>query len=193
MWAWLFGPPDKTPDEALKEWRDTTRRQIAAIEREARAIQLQMDRLAAMAKREPANARVYAREIANARKQFERLYETRSQLKAMELQLIDCAMTAKMAQTMQQSALVATTMNRLVSVPLIAGTMRTMASEMTKMGLLQEMMEPEEENTVTEAAEEEVEAVLAQLTARIKLPSVGEKGKSSTAPTRAPAAMKMTL
>lgn len=193
MWAWLFGPPDKTPDEALEEWRATTQAQIREIQRKTRELQRQMDHFASMAKKEPAQARVYAKEILFARKEFERLYEARSNLKAMELQLIDCAMKTKMAQHMQVSAGVAAAMNKLVSVPAISNVMRTMAAEMIRMGLVEEIMTPADDSDVQTAAEEEVNAVLEELTGKIKLPSVRTKGKTAdAAPTQAPAAMKMT-
>jgi len=83
--------------------------------------------------------------------------------------------TIKVQGAMQRSAEVFHAMNELVKVPEIASTMRDMAREMERAGLIEELMndafESVEGDGVETAADEEVNKIMAELTAGVLAPA----------------------
>lgn len=77
----------------------------------------------------------------------------------------------KIAGHLQKSTQVLTMMNSLVKLPEISAVMQKLSMEMTKAGIMEEMiddtMEMMEDDDVEEEAEEQVEKVLFEITAGI--------------------------
>jgi charged multivesicular body protein 3 len=76
--------------------------------------------------------------------------------------------TMRVASVMEKSAAVMSAMNELVKVPEIQATMRELAHEMAKAGLIEETIDDAmgmlDEDGIEEAADAEVDAVLFELT-----------------------------
>lgn len=107
--------------------------------------------------------RTLAREIVRSRKAKERLYNTKAQLNSVSLHLQQNLATYKLAGCIQKSAEVMKLMNNLIRLPQLNQVMMTMAREMEKAGLIEEMVDEifEDEEEIEEA-EEEVQKVSAK-------------------------------
>mmetsp|Transcript_54924 Transcript_54924/g.152104 ORF Transcript_54924/g.152104 Transcript_54924/m.152104 type:complete len:224 (+) Transcript_54924:167-838(+) len=171
-----FGPKEEklTPKEQTRKWtRELKReqrgldRQIGSIEREEAKIQREIKK-AARAK--PPNMTVIntlAKELVRSRKAKERIYTSRATLNSVSMQLQNQLAMATMAGAISKSTEIMTAMGKLVSAPAIAMTMRNMAREMERAGLIEEMMEDTMEmmdgDEVEEEAEEEVAKTIAEI------------------------------
>lgn len=139
----------------------------AGIEREEAKIQREIKKAA---KAKPANMAVIktlAKELVRSRKAKERIYTSRATLNSVSMQLQNQLAMATMAGAISKSTEIMTSMGRLVSAPAIAETMRNMAREMERAGLIEEMMEDTmemmDDDDVEDEAEEEVAKTIAEI------------------------------
>jgi charged multivesicular body protein 3 len=123
------------------------------------------------------------------------MYETKARLNSVALQLSEQLATLRMTKAISASNEAMHAMNQLVSVPVVAASMREMARQMEKAGFIQEMIgETLDGQTadLEDAADEEVERVLEELTAGLVLPDAAknklEKEKAEAARDKARAA-----
>jgi charged multivesicular body protein 3 len=136
-------------------------------------------------KNDKKSATILAKEMVRSKKAKERLYTSRATLNSVSMQLQQQLSMAKIAGTMQRSTQVMDMMNNLVKLPQLHATMMAMSQEMTKAGLLEEMIdEAIEDEDLDEAAGEEVEKIILGLTQEVL--SKGAKVPSHALP--APAA-----
>jgi division protein CdvB (Snf7/Vps24/ESCRT-III family) len=113
------------------------------------------------------NARQLARLIHTARTSIERLETSKAQLESVAMQVGEQVAMASAVEALGESASVMAGMSQLMNVPEVAATMRTLAVEMGRAGLIQETsedlidtaMEMAEESG--EVDEDEVDAVIA--------------------------------
>lgn len=129
------------------------------------------------------NARTLAKEIVRSRKAVNRLHASKAQMNSIVMQMENQLAQQKVTGHMAKSAEVMKGMNRLVKISDISATMQEMQKEMTKAGVIEEMVdgafEVLDEEEDEDAADEEVERVMTELAA-------DAMGGAQRAPTKAP-------
>ena len=154
----------------LRREERAVEREIRQVEKQENEIKVELKKVAKQGHVEAAKA--LAKNIVQARKTKTRLFTARAQMESVAVQMQQSAAAARLATGMQESTEVMKAMQSLISVPECAAVARELSKEMTKIGILEEMMEdtfedvlgdPEDESL----ADEEVEKVMNELTAGI--------------------------
>ncbi|EDO34240.1 predicted protein, partial [Nematostella vectensis] len=171
----LFGQtPKKTPKEQVREWCATVRKENRQLDRQIRAIQneeMKVKRsIKDAAKRGDKDVcNILAKEIIQSRKAVNKMYSSKAQLNSVEMQMKNQLATLRMAGAMEKSTEVMSMMQKLVKLPEIRQTMMELSKEMMKAGIIEEMVEDTfegmEEDDMEEAAQEEVDKILFEVTA----------------------------
>eukprot|EP00035_Acanthoeca_spectabilis_P007761 m.142560 g.142560 ORF g.142560 m.142560 type:complete len:271 (+) comp14074_c0_seq2:1887-2699(+) len=175
----LFGKKKPTPEEQVKEWTNKIRseqrqldRQIREIERSERGIQAEVKKHAKNG--DVGNARILAKSLANSRKAKNRIRVSIAQMESIKMEMRTQARMARMSQTFEVSTRVMKAMNNMVNMRTITETMRGLEKEMMTAGVIEETvgdaMDSLDDPELEDAADEEVEKVLYDITA-------GEMGK----------------
>ncbi|GAA29015.1 Charged multivesicular body protein 3 [Clonorchis sinensis] len=181
----LFGEKT-TPRERLRNMVSVVRRQKYHIQRDITSLQAQNKRVEAdIKKRAKAGnldeAKILARELVNSRKAVSRLYSANANLDCIISELNCQAATTKMAGCLKSSTAVMKSMSALFKLPELQKTMRDLSKEMTKMGLIDEMIQDTMESTMgdaddmEEATAAEVEKIIFEITSGevVKPPGIG--------------------
>ncbi|OON17874.1 SNF7 family protein [Opisthorchis viverrini] len=190
----LFGEKT-TPRERLRNMVSVVRRQKYHIQRDITGLQAQNKRVEAdIKKRAKAGnldeAKILARELVNSRKAVSRLYSANANLDCIISELNCQAATTKMAGCLKSSTAVMKSMSALFKLPAfvlilqlpeLQKTMRDLSKEMTKMGLIDEMIQDTMESTMgdaddmEEATAAEVEKIIFEITSGevVKPPGIG--------------------
>ncbi|XP_060591967.1 charged multivesicular body protein 3-like [Ruditapes philippinarum] len=190
----LFGKDNqKSPKDMVNEWNHKLRKEGYVLERQIKAIQREEEKtkrqLKDSAKKgEKAACSILAKEILNSRKAVNRLYASKAHLNSISMNMKNQLATLRIAGALEKSTDVMKSMQALIKLPEIQRTMMEMSKEMMKAGIIEEMLEDtmeglEDSDEMEEAAQEEVDKVLYELTA-------GELGKAPTAVTDTLPAMK---
>ncbi|XP_045188575.1 charged multivesicular body protein 3-like [Mercenaria mercenaria] len=183
----LFGKDQqKSPKDMVNEWTHKLRKEGYVLERQIKAIQREEEKtkrqLKDSAKKgEKAACSILAKEIIGARKTVNRLYASKAHLNSISMNMKNQLATLRIAGALEKSTDVMKSMQALIKLPEIQRTMMEMSKEMMKAGIIEEMMEDtmeglDDSEEMEEAAQEEVDKVLYELTA-------GELGKAPTAVT----------
>ncbi|KAI8575696.1 hypothetical protein K450DRAFT_260365 [Umbelopsis ramanniana AG] len=163
----------KSPEELVRKWQQEIRAQTRGIERQIRQIEREEAKvkqgIKAVAKRgDVKSCKSLAKELIRSRKHVDRLHTSKAQLNSVSMQLNHQLATLKIAGTLQKSAEVMNLVNQLVKLPEIAKTMQEMSMEMTRAGIMDEMIndtfEMMDDEDLEEEADEEVNKVLYQVT-----------------------------
>ncbi|KAJ3486754.1 hypothetical protein NLG97_g6550 [Lecanicillium saksenae] len=143
---------------------------IKQAEAKARQLILQADKRgqrdpsrAAQAKKE---VRMYAGELIRARRQTARLHTAKAQLTSVQMQVNEAFAVRKIEGSIKSSVGIMKDVNKLISLPALAVTMRELGTELMKAGIIEEMVEdvlPEDGEMLDEDAEAEVDKVLSQI------------------------------
>jgi len=169
----LFGKTKAAdPKEQVNEWCKKIRkegnnldRQINAIKREEAKVTRSLKEAAKKGDKDVCN--ILAKEIVNSRKAITKLYTAKANLNSVQMQMKSQLATVRVAGTLQTSAEVMKSMSQLVKLPEIQKSMMELSREMMKAGVIEEMlddvMEPDEEET-EEAAQEEVDKIIMEIT-----------------------------
>ncbi|KAH7887693.1 vacuolar sorting protein Vps24 [Phlebopus sp. FC_14] len=167
----FYGP---TPEERVRAWQSKLRAESRQLDRELR----QLDAATAKArttvkqlaaKGDVKSARILAREVVRSNKQKDRLSVSKARLGSIATQLTQQLAMMKVTGSLQKSTEIMKLSNALVKLPQISRTMREMSMEMTKAGIMEEMLEEtleleEDEEEISEEADAEVDKVLFELT-----------------------------
>lgn len=182
----LFGKTnDRPPKDLVNEWTHKIRKEGYQIDRQIRSIQREEEKTKRMLKEsakkgEKEACRILAKEIVHSRKAINRLNASKAHLGSVQLSMKQQLANLRIAGALEKSTQVMVSMQHLVKVPEIMATMREMSKEMTKAGILEEMVDDAmgsalgDDEDLEEAADSEVEKVLYELTA-------GELGKAPAA------------
>ena len=186
----LFGKSKSAdPKEQVQEWCKKIRkegynldRQINAIKREELKVTKSLKEAAKKGDKEV--CAILAKEIINSRKSVNKLYTAKANLSSVQNQMKGQLATLKVSGALSQSADVMKSMNALVKIPETQKVMMELSREMMKAGIIEEMLDDTmegftEEESLEEAAQEEIDKIILELTT----------GKL----TDAPAAVKDTL
>ncbi|KAF8607555.1 Snf7-domain-containing protein [Ceratobasidium sp. AG-I] len=167
----LYGP---TPEEKVRAWQQKLRTEQRQLDKEIRQLdaatnkaRVTLKQLAA--KGDVKSARILAKEVVRSNKQKDRLHVSKARLGSIGVQLQNQMAMVKVTGSLQKSTEIMKLSNSLVKLPQISAVMREMSMEMTKAGIMEEMMDEtleglDDDEELEEEADEEVEKVLFQLT-----------------------------
>ncbi|KAL0949501.1 hypothetical protein HGRIS_009555 [Hohenbuehelia grisea] len=166
----LYGP---TPEEKVRAWQSKLRAEQRVLDREMRQLDMATHKARQSVKQLAAkgdvkSARILAREVVRSDKQKDRLSVSKARLGSIGSQLQQQTALMKVTGSLQKSTEIMKLSNALVKLPQISQTMREMSMEMTKAGILEEMLEDtlemDEDEEIEEEADAEVDKVLFELT-----------------------------
>ncbi|CAG8632650.1 7604_t:CDS:2 [Cetraspora pellucida] len=177
----LFGKKI-SPDEMVKKWQRDIRTQQRVLERQIKEFgdveKKTTNLLKQNAKKNDVKAcKIFAKELVRTRRQIVRLHTSKAQLNSIQLQLQHQLATMKITGSLKKSVEVMKMVNGLAKLPEISKGMQELSVEMTKAGIIDEMIEDTfesfEDSDIEEEAEEEVNKVLFELTNGL----IGEAGE----------------
>ncbi|KII95136.1 hypothetical protein PLICRDRAFT_33971 [Plicaturopsis crispa FD-325 SS-3] len=166
----LYGP---TPDEKIRAWQAKLRAESRQLDREMRQLDMATNKARQSVKQLAAkgdvkSARILAREVVRSNKQKDRLSVSKARLGSIGTQLSQQMAMVKVTGSLQKSTEIMKLSNSLIKLPQISQTMREMSMEMTKAGIMEEMMEDtlemDEDEELEEEADAEVDKILFNLT-----------------------------
>ncbi|KAF9453083.1 vacuolar sorting protein VPS24 [Macrolepiota fuliginosa MF-IS2] len=166
----IYGP---TPEERVRAWQSKLRTEQRHLDREMRQLDLATSKVRATVKQlatkgDVKSARILAKEVVRSHKQKDRLSVSKARLGSISTQLAQQLALAKVTGSLQKSTEIMKLSNSLIKLPQISQTMREMSMEMTKAGILEDMLEDtlemEDDEELEEEADAEVDKVLFDLT-----------------------------
>ncbi|KAJ4478170.1 vacuolar sorting protein Vps24 [Lentinula aciculospora] len=166
----LYGP---TPEEKVRAWQAKLRQESRKLDRDMRQLEVETGKarntVKQLAKKgDVKSARILAREVVRSQRQKDRLSVSKARLGSIGTQLQQQLAMSKVTGSLQKSTEIMKLSNSLVKLPQVSQSMREMSMEMTKAGILEEMMEDtlamDDDEELEEEADEEVDKVLFQLT-----------------------------
>lgn len=167
---YILGP---TPQEQVRTWQQSIRRELRQMDRQISAIQQAESKtksqIRALAKKGDAkNCRFLAREVLRARKSRARMENSKATMSSLSMQLNEQLATIKITGALQKSTTMMKEVNTLVKLPQLTAVMGKLQMEMTKAGIMDEMVSDTldigEFDEEEEEADEEIERVLGELT-----------------------------
>ncbi|XP_071477843.1 charged multivesicular body protein 3-like [Diadema antillarum] len=177
----LFGKePKKDPKEQVREWTTALRKEGRQLDRQIRSIETAEMKVKrsikdAAKKNQMDVCKILAKELIQSKKAKNRIYSSKAQLNSVGMQMKNQLSLLRVSGALERSTVVMKAMQALVKVPEIQSTMMELSKEMTKAGIIEEMMEDTFESlddVEEEATQEEIDKILFEVTA----------GKLSAAP-----------
>ncbi|KAI0732920.1 vacuolar sorting protein Vps24 [Fomitopsis betulina] len=181
----IYGP---TPEERVRQWQSKLRQEQRVLDREMRQLDTATSKARQSVKQlatkgDVKSARILAKEVVRSNKQKDRLSVSKARLGSIGNQLMQQMAMIKVTGSLQKSTEIMKLSNSLIRLPQISQTMREMSMEMTKAGIMEEMLddtlEMDDDEELEEEADEEVDKVLFDLTN-------GKLGQAGTVQTEAP-------
>ncbi|KAH7914173.1 vacuolar sorting protein VPS24 [Hygrophoropsis aurantiaca] len=178
----LYGP---TPEEKVRMWQSKLRTESRQLDREMRQLDAATNKARASVKQlatkgDVKSARILAKEVVRSNKQKDRLSVSKARLGSIGTQLTQQLALVKVTGSLQKSTEIMKMSNALIKLPQISQVMREMSMEMTKAGIMEEMLEDtldmEEDEEIEDEADAEVDKVLFELTNG----KLGEAGAAGT-------------
>ncbi|KAI6034032.1 hypothetical protein PISMIDRAFT_26539 [Pisolithus microcarpus 441] len=166
----LYGP---TPEERVRAWQAKLRAESRKLDREMRQLDAATTKVRTTVKQLAAkgdvkSARILAREVVRSNKQKDRLSVSKARLGSIGTQLTQQLAMMKVTGSLQKSTEIMKLSSSLIRLPQISQTMREMSMEMTKAGVMEEMLQDvldvDEDEEIAEEADAEVDKVLSELT-----------------------------
>jgi len=171
--AQLFGPPPPTPQEMAAGWKKQLQLEGRNIDKQVRNIQREETKTKLLAKQaakkgDVPSVKVLAREMLRARQTVKRMVTTKAQMNSVALQLNLMMSQVAVAGALQKSTTIVRSLNALCRAPEIAMIMQQMSAEMTKAGLLEEMIDGAFDDALEDGIDEgeldrEVNAVVKEI------------------------------
>ncbi|XP_078441927.1 SNF7 family protein [Wolffia australiana] len=192
--------PKSTPQEQLREWQRRLRQECRNIERQIRDVQREEKNVhkaikEAAKRNDMMSAKSLAKEIVRSRRTVNRLYENRAHLNSISMHLGEGVAMARTVGHLSKSAEVMKLVNNLMKAPEMAVTMQELSKEMTKAGVIEEMVSEAVDSALDsedleEEIEEEVDKVLNEIASETaaQLPDAVRKEKLKQPTQRAKAA-----
>ncbi|XP_065649442.1 charged multivesicular body protein 3 isoform X3 [Hydra vulgaris] len=183
----LFGKtPVKDPKEQVREWSAGMRKEGRSLDRTIRTIKLEEGKVQrsikdAAKKGQKDVCYILAKEIINSRKAVNKLYSAKAQLNSIEMQMNNQLAMLRVSGSLSKSTEVMQSMQALMKIPELQATMMEFSKEMTKAGLIEEMLEDtfsgmEDQDELEDEAQEEVEKILFEVTKGV----LGQAGPVAT-------------
>nr|SVE73845.1 EOG090X0EF4 [Daphnia atkinsoni] len=183
----LFGKsPEVNPKDKVNEWCSKLRKEGSQLDRQIRGIQREEEKVKRSMKEAAKKGDrdvciILAKEIIHSRKAISKIYTSKAHINSISMQMKNQLATLRIAGALQRSTEVMKAMQQLIKIPEVAATMRDLSKEMMKAGIIEEMLEDtmeglEDTDELEEAAQQEVDKVLWEITA-------GQLGKAPAAVT----------
>ncbi|KAM4542421.1 charged multivesicular body protein 3 [Odontesthes bonariensis] len=172
----LFGrTPEKPPKDLINEWSQKIRKEMRVIDRQIRDIQREEEKVKRSIKDAAKKGQkdvcvILAKEMIQSKRAVTKLYASKAQMNSVLLSMKNQLAVLRVAGALQKSTEVMKAMQSLIKIPEIQATMRELSKEMMKAGIIEEMLEDtfesmEDGEEMEEAAEEEVDKILFEITA----------------------------
>ncbi|XP_070776141.1 charged multivesicular body protein 3 isoform X1 [Enoplosus armatus] len=172
----LFGRTSEKPTkELINEWSGKIRKEMRVIDRQIRDIQREEEKVKRSIKDAAKKGQkdvcvVLAKEMIQSKRAVTKLYASKAHMNSVQLSMKNQQAVLRVAGSLQKSTEVMKAMQNLVKIPEIQATMRDLSKEMMKAGIIEEMLEDtfesmEDGEEMEEAAEEEVDKILFEITA----------------------------
>ncbi|XP_008281903.1 charged multivesicular body protein 3 [Stegastes partitus] len=172
----LFGrTSEKPPKDLINEWSQKIRKEMRVIDRQIRDIQREQEKVKRSIKDAAKKGQkdvcvILAKEMIQSKRAVTKLYASKAHMNSVLLSMKNQLAVLRVAGALQKSTEVMKAMQSLVKVPEIQATMRDLSKEMMKAGIIEEMLEDtfesmEDGEEMEEAAEEEVDKILFEITA----------------------------
>ncbi|KAJ1550133.1 Charged multivesicular body protein 3, partial [Nowakowskiella sp. JEL0078] len=162
-----------TPEEQVKQWRQSIRTHEREMDRQIRGIDIEETKVKktmkqAAKKGDKTVCIMLAKEIVRSRKAKDRLYTSKAQLNSIGMHLQQNLATVKLAGSLKKSTEIMKLVSGLMKLPEMSRTMAEMQKEMIKAGVIEEMIqdtiELQDDEDLEEEAEGEVNKVLYDIT-----------------------------
>ncbi|XP_046441517.1 charged multivesicular body protein 3-like isoform X1 [Daphnia pulex] len=170
----------------VNEWCSKLRKENSQLDRQIRGIQREEEKVKRSMKEAAKKGDrdvciILAKEIIHSRKAISKIYTSKAHINSISMQMKNQLATLRIAGALQRSTEVMKAMQQLIKIPEVAATMRDLSKEMMKAGIIEEMLEDtleglEDTDELEEAAQQEVDKVLWEITA-------GQLGKAPAAVT----------
>ncbi|XP_063705560.1 charged multivesicular body protein 3-like [Culicoides brevitarsis] len=171
----LFGKtPQKAPKDQVNEWCSKLRKESYKLDRQITKIKQEEEKVKkslkdAAAKNDKEICIILAKEIVRSRQATKKIYTSKATINSVQMQMKSQLATLRIAGALQKSTEVMHLMQNLVRLPEISQTMREMSMEMTKAGILEEMIDEtmesmEDVEELEEEAQKEIDKVLWEVT-----------------------------
>jgi len=154
---------------AIRKEQRLLQREITKIKREEDKVALSLKKAAKSGEREACT--ILAKEIINSKKAVNRIHTSVAQLKSVEYQIQNQMAMVKVAGAFEKSTQVMQAMQQLVKVTEVRDNMMNLSKEMTRMGIMEELMTDTMDSVLDadedeeDAAQDEIDKVLFELTA----------------------------
>uniref|UniRef100_A0A2P2JFA2 SNF7 family protein n=1 Tax=Rhizophora mucronata TaxID=61149 RepID=A0A2P2JFA2_RHIMU len=165
--------PKPNPQQQLRDWQRRLRQECRNIERQIRDIQREEKGVhkaikEAVKRNDTGSAKALAKEIVRSRKAVNRLYENKAQLNSISMHLGESVAIARTVGHLSKSSEVMKLVNNLMKAPEMAATMQEFSKEMTKAGVIEEVVNDAvdtalDSEDIEEEIEEEVDKVLTEM------------------------------
>ncbi|CAN6198982.1 unnamed protein product, partial [Urochloa humidicola] len=158
--------PRPTRQRRLRNECRVLDRQIRDVQREEKNVEKAIREAAK--RNDMGSAKALAKELVRSRRAVNRLYENKAQLNSVSMHLGEIVATARTVGHLSKSAEVMKIVNNLMKAPELAATMQEFSKEMTKAGVMEEMVNDAVDSALDsedmeEEIEEEVDKVLASV------------------------------
>ncbi|KAK2643449.1 hypothetical protein Ddye_025212 [Dipteronia dyeriana] len=182
--------PKPNPQQILRDWQRKLRQECRNIERQIRDIQREEKNVQkaikdAAKRNDMVSAKALASEIVRSRKTVNRLHENKAQLNSISMHLGESVAIARTVGHLSKSAEVMKLVNNLMKAPEVAVTMQEFSKEMTKAGVIEEVVNDAidsalDSEDLEEEIEEEVDKVLTAIAGETaaQLPEAVRKEKA---------------
>ncbi|XP_007576234.1 charged multivesicular body protein 3 isoform X2 [Poecilia latipinna] len=159
----------------INEWSQKIRKEMRVIDRQIRDIQREEEKVKRSIKDAAKKGQkdvcvVLAKEMIQSKRAITKLYASKAQMNSVLLSMKNQLAVVRVAGALQKSTEVMKAMQNLVKIPEVQATMMELSKEMMKAGIIEEMLEDtfesmEDGEEMEEAAEEEVDKILFEITA----------------------------
>jgi len=165
---------DADPKATVRKWKSQMRSEQRVLDRQIRTIQREEMKVKksikdAAKRGDTSTAKTLAKEIVRSRKAVNRLHTSKAQMNSVVMQMENQYAQQKVTGHMKKSTEVMKMMNKLTKVTEVSATMQELQKEMTKAGVIEDMVddafEALDEEDDEDAADEEVERVMTELAA----------------------------
>jgi len=157
----------------VRQWQTKLRSESRQLDREMRQLDIATSKARQSVKQlatkgDVKSARILAKEVVRSNKQKDRLSVSKARLGSIGTQLSQQMAMIKVTGSLQKSTEIMKLSNALIKLPQISQAMREMSMEMTKAGIMEEMLEDtldmDEDEELEDEADAEVDKVLFELT-----------------------------
>jgi charged multivesicular body protein 3 len=145
MFSFLFAKKVPLKDR-VKKWKRDIKRQTRTVDREIKAIKRQekecIRNIQKLAKKYPGDKSMFtplAKQLVRTRKTVSRMMTTKAQLNSVSMTISQQYASIRIGEVMQKSTAVQKHMNAMLKLPQMRKNLQTMAREMAKAGLIEEM------------------------------------------------------